>query len=128
MARALSVDLRDRVVAAIAGRSIAQAGSGSLRCERGKRDPVAAACDTARDAKASAAGGDRRSNKIEAHADLILCAYEATPDITLAELQALLTDHGTQVALGTIWRFFARRGITRKKRRRMRPSRTVPIS
>jgi len=30
-------------------------------------------------------------------------------------LQALLADHGTEVALGTIWRFFPRRGITRKK-------------
>jgi transposase len=31
-------------------------------------------------------GGDRRSGKIEAHAGLIMAAYEATPDITLAEL------------------------------------------
>ncbi|WP_443025070.1 IS630 family transposase [Sphingomonas sp. Leaf230] len=61
-------------------------------------------------------GGDRRSMRIEAHAGLILDAYKATPDITLAELQALLADHGTEVALGTIWRFFARRGITRKKK------------
>jgi transposase len=52
---------------------------------------------------------------MEAHPGLILDAYKATPDITLAELQALLADHGTEVALGTIWRFFARRGITRKK-------------
>ena len=73
-------------------------------------------------------GGDRRSARIEAHADLILDAYEATPDITLAELQALLADRGIQVALGTVRRFFKRRGITRKKRRRTRPSRIVPIS
>ncbi|GHH19911.1 hypothetical protein GCM10008023_27220 [Sphingomonas glacialis] len=66
--------------------------------------------------------------RIEAHAELILEAYKATPDITLAELQALLADHGTEVALGTIWRFFARRGITRKKRQRTRPSRIVPTS
>nr|WP_156348770.1 IS630 family transposase [Sphingomonas sp. Leaf230] len=61
-------------------------------------------------------GGDRRSMRIEAHAGLILDAYKATPDITLAELQALLADHGTEVALGTIWRFFARRGITPQKK------------
>ena len=53
--------------------------------------------------------------RIEAHAGLILETYQATPDITLAELQALLADHGTEVALGTIRRFFARRGITHKK-------------
>ncbi len=43
-------------------------------------------------------------------------AYKATPDIILAELQALLADHCTEVVLGTIWRFFARRGITHQKR------------
>ena len=42
-------------------------------------------------------GGDRRSARIEAHADLILGAYEATPDITLAELQALLSEHAIEV-------------------------------
>jgi hypothetical protein len=49
------------------------------------------------------------------HAGLILEAYKATPDITLTELQTLLADHGTEVALGAIWRFLARRGITSKK-------------
>ena len=53
--------------------------------------------------------------RIEAHAELILEAYKATLDITLAELQALLANHGTEVALGTMRRFFARREITRKK-------------
>ncbi len=128
MARALSVDLRDRVVAAIAG--------GLSRRQAGVRFGVSAASAirwqqlvAERGTPApQRQGGDRRSGKVEAHADLILGAYEATPDITLAELQALVADHGTQVALGTLWRFFARRGITRKKRRRTRPSRIVPTS
>jgi transposase len=128
MARALSVDLRNRVVAAIA--------SGLSRRQAADRFGVSAASAirwqqlTAQHGtpKPQQQGGDRRSGKIEAHAELILAAYGATPDITLAELQALLAEHDTQVALGTIWRFFNRRGITRKKRRRMRPSRTVPIS
>jgi transposase len=46
---------------------------------------------------------------------LILSAWEAIPDITLAELQALLAHHGSEVVIGTLWRFFNRRGITRKK-------------
>ncbi len=66
--------------------------------------------------------------RIEAHAGLIRDAYKATLDITLAELQALLADHGTEVALGTIWRFFARRRITRKKGPRTQQSRIVPTS
>lgn len=128
MARVLSVDLRKRVVAAIA--------SGVSRRQAAVRFGVSAASairwqQLAADhgtPKPQQQGGDRRSARIEAHADLILRAYEATPDITLAELQALLADHRIQVALGTIWRFFKRRGITRKKGRRTPPSRTVPTS
>jgi transposase len=128
MARALSVDLRDRVVAAIAG--------GMSRRQAAVRFGVSAASAVRWQQLAAEhgtpapqqQGGDRRSARIEAHAALILGAYEATPDITLAELQALLAEHGTQVAIGTLWRFFDRRGITRKKRRRMRPSRIVPTS
>jgi transposase len=126
MARALSVDLRDRVVAAIAG--------GLSRRQAAARFGVSAASAIRWQQLATEhgtpapqpQGGDRRSGRIEAHAALILGAYEATPDITLAELRALLAEHGVEVAIGTVWRFFARRGITRKKRRRMRPSRIAP--
>ena len=95
--------------------SVASSGRATVRCQRRERRPVAAACKPARTPAPQQQGGDRRSMRIKAHAGLILDAYKATPDITLAELQALLADHGTEVALGTIWRFFARRGITRKK-------------
>jgi transposase len=122
------VDLRDRVVAAISG--------GLSRRQAAIRFGVSAASAIRWQQLANQhgtptpqqQGGDRRSARIEAHADLILGAYEATPDITLAELQALLAEQGTEVAIGTLWRFFDRRGITRKKRRRMRPSRTAPTS
>jgi transposase len=128
MARALSVDLRDRVVAAIAG--------GLSRRQAAVRFGVSAASAIRWQQLATEhgtpapqqQGGDRRSARIEAHAGLILDAWEATPDVTLAELQALLADHGTPVAIGTLWRFFDRRGITRKKRRLTRRSRTVPTS
>jgi transposase len=128
MARALSVDLRNRVVAAIAGglsRRQAAARFGVSAASAIRWQQLVTQHGTP---KPQQQGGDRRTGRIEAHADLILNAYAATPDITLAELQALLAEHDTQVALGTIWRFFDRRGITRKKRQRMRPSRTVPTS
>ena len=48
--------------------------------------------------------------------------------MTLAELQARLAEKRIGVGIGTLWRFFKRRGITRKKRRRMLPSRTGRIS
>jgi transposase len=128
MARALSVDLRDRVVAAIE--------SGLSRRQAAVRFGVSAASAIRWHQLAvqhgtpapKRQGGDRRSARIEDHADLILSAWEATPDITLVELQALLVERGNRVGIGTLWRFFARRGITRKKRRPTRPSKTAPTS
>lgn len=61
-------------------------------------------------------GGDKRSQRIEAHADEILALIEETPDTTLAEIAAHLQgSYGLRVALSTVWRFFERRGITLKK-------------
>ena len=67
-------------------------------------------------------GGDRHSHRIEAHAELILSALAAKSDITLSELRERLRERGVAVAIGTLWRFFKRRKITRKKRRRTPPS------
>ena len=76
------------------------------------------------DARPKALGGDRRSGRIEARAGLILALVEETPDITLEELRAALARRGLAVGYGTLWRFFARRRITRKKRPHTRPSKT----
>lgn len=60
-------------------------------------------------------GGDRKSGRIEAEAGFILGRVAETPDITLAELQALLSARGMDVGIGTLWRFFDRRQISFKK-------------
>jgi transposase len=62
-------------------------------------------------------GGDRRSARIEAHAPLILHLIEQKSDITLAEIQAELARTGVPASIATIWRFFDRHRITRKKTR-----------
>ena len=67
-------------------------------------------------------GGDRHSQRIEAHAALIFSALAAKSDITLSELREQLRARGVAVAIGTLWRFFKRRKITRKKSRRTRPN------
>ena len=59
-------------------------------------------------------GGDRHSHRIEAHAELILSAVAAKSDITLSELQDGLRERGLAVAIGTLWRFFKRRKISRR--------------
>ena len=128
MTRALSVDLRKRVIAAIEqGGSCRQAAarfgvsvSSAIRWH--------AVWRVMGDASPKRQGGDRRSGRIEAHAALILDALERKSDITLADLRAELAGHGIGVSVAGLWRFFKRRGITLKKRPGMRLSRIVPTS
>lgn len=128
MAKALSIDLRERVVKAV---------DGGLSCRQAAERFRVSASSAIRwhdrrrkggDCKPKPLGGDRRSGRIEAYAALILSLIDEKPDMTLAELQARLAEKRIGVGIGTLWRFFERRGITRKKRRRMLPSRTGRIS
>ena len=122
MARSLSVDVRRRVVDAIEGglscRAAAQrfgvSASSAIRWRAMERREG--------DIRPKLEGGDCHSQRIEVHAELILSALAAKSDITLAELREQLRARGVAVAIGTLWRFFKRRKITRKKRRRTPPS------
>jgi transposase len=69
-----------------------------------------------------AQGGDRRSDRIEAEATFLLARIAERLDVTLAELREA---RGLCVAVSTLWRFFDRRRIALKKRRRMPPSRSA---
>jgi len=63
-------------------------------------------------------GGDKRSKRIEALAEVILALVADTPDITLVEIaERLERDHDERFAPSVVHRFFARRGITFKKNR-----------
>jgi transposase len=128
MATALSNDLRKRVLSAVDGglscRQAAQrfgvsAASAIRWHDRRRREGIFGP---------KALGGDWRSGRIEAHGELIVSLVEERPDITLAELRARLAENGIGVAISTLWRFFKRRGITRKKRLHMPPSRTARTS
>lgn len=124
MSTPLSLDLRTRVLAAVA--------AGSSHREAGERFGVSAASVSRWRALERAhgkpaprpMGGDQRSRHIEAHGALILQLYEAEPDITLQELRVALAGRGVAVGYGGLWRFFERHAITVKKRRRMRPNRS----
>ncbi len=61
---------------------------------------------------------------IKAHADRILALCEAHPQIFLRELRDALAEHGICTSTSGLSRFFARRGITRKKGPHMRLSRS----
>lgn len=123
MSKALSLDLRVRVLAAVAG--------GMSHRSAGERFGVSAASVSRwrtrereqGDARPKALGGDRRSQRVEAHAPAILALVAATPDRTLKELRADLAEKGVSLGYGTLWRFFVRHGLTLKKRPRTPPSR-----
>jgi transposase len=126
MSKPLSLDLRERVVAAVA--------NGLSRRGAAERFGVSAAsavrwCALERDQgdpRPKPMGGDQRSQRIEAHGDFIMAAVAEKPDVTLEELREHLADEGVRVAVSTLWRFFARRGFTWKKRRLMRANKSVP--
>jgi transposase len=128
MGKPLSMDLRSRTVAAIdAGMSCRAAA------ERFGVAPSTAIrwhdqCRRHGHCAPKPQGGDTRSQRIEAHHGAILALYEARRDITLDELRQQLADSGLSVAISTLHRFFARHGISRKKRPATRASRTAPTS
>ena len=128
MSKALSVDLRERVVAAIEAGSSCRAAASRFGVGISSAIRWASLKRTAGSVAPGPLGGDRRSGRIEAHAPLILGLLERTPDITLSELRSELADAGVPVGVATLWRFFARRRITLKKSRRMRPSSSAPTS
>src|SRR5215211_5491522 len=144
MPKALSFDLRSRVLAAIdEGLSCRQAAARfgvsassairwqGMRRAGGDARPKPQGGDArpkpqGGDARPKPQGGDRLSHRTEAHADLIHAALTEVPDITRPELKARLAQQGAFVSVSALWRFCRRHKITRKKRRRMPPSRTGP--
>lgn len=128
MGQPLSMDLRSRLLAAIdAGMSCRAAAA-----RFGVAPSTAIRWQAQRRATGSFApkpqGGDTRSGRVEARRDEILALWEACKDITLDELRVALAGTGLVVANATLHRFFARHGITRKKRPATRSSRTGPTS
>lgn len=128
MAQYLSEDLRIRVIRAVEG------GMSRNAAARHFGVSIASAVrwmdDYLRTGRTAPKprGGDRRSGRIEAQHDFLMAAIEKAPDITLAELrERLVQERGERFALSTIHDFFRRHGISFKKRRRMRASRTVKM-
>ena len=129
MSKALSLDLRQRTLAAVLEEGLSHR-------EAAARFKVSAASVSRWRALAAGGavpmhgplGGDRRSHVVEGHADAILEVFHARRDMALAELQAELAERGLRFGYGTLWRFFARRGYTRKKRPRTRPSNSARTS
>jgi transposase len=118
MARAFSMDLRRRVVAAIDG------GLSTRAAARRFSIGVATAGAWHRlwrrtgDVRPGRQGQPKRS-KLDPHEAYILSLIEAARDIALAEIAERLAEtRGVSACPATIWYFLDKRGITYKKRQR----------
>ena len=127
MARAYSLDLRERVVAAIEeGLSTHQA---AVRFSIG----ISTAGSWARLKRSQGDVRPGRQGKppgsvLDAHADFILGVLEAKPDTTLDELVEWLASERAVVVVRTaVWKFLNRRDMTHKKRLRTQASRNAPM-
>ena len=56
--------------------------------------------------------GRKRGNILDVHADWLLALIGCEPDLTLSEVGERLRGRGIVVAIGTIWTFFERRGVS----------------
>jgi transposase len=116
MTRPYSMDLRERVVAAVgAGASIRSVArlfqvspSTAIKwMQRWRAEATVAARPI----------GGSRGTPLDGHVDWLLALVAEQPDLTLSEIRHRLAEQGVMVAVSTIWRFYDRRDITYKKNR-----------
>lgn len=116
MARPLSTDLRDRVVAAMRD---------GLSCREAATlfsVSVASAVRWSQLARMTGSTaprprGPRRRPVLLDEREWLLARMAAAPDLTVRALRAELAEkRGVQVGYGAVWRFLAREGLTFKKK------------
>ena len=127
MPRPYSQDLRDRAVASVAG--------GRSRRATAKIFSVSVATVVrwsqrfrATGSAAALAMGGHRPHCLASRREWLLARIAEKPDLTLRAIRAELADADVRVSYGALWAFFAREGITFKKRACTPASRTAPIS
>ncbi len=116
MARAYSQDLRERVVeAGLGGLSARQAAA---RFGVGVSTAIAWVRRVRSGEWTARRQGQPKGSKLDPHTEYLLDLIAETAHISLREMQARLADEkGVSAGVGTIWRFFAARAITFKKKR-----------
>jgi len=126
MAKALSIDLRRRVVDAVEAGASCRAAAARFGVSVSSAIRFVARARTRGNLEPDKRGGNQRSHRIDAHRDLILAWISETPDLTLAEVAERLDGAvGYRPLPSIVCRFFQRHGVTRKKRRRTLPSKTA---
>ena len=117
MAKAYSLDLRERVLEAAAeGLTLPEAAERF----RVSVDSIANWRRLAREqgsAQHRPLGGDRRSGRIESECDTVLGLLAANPDFSVEALRAALRARGLAFGYGAVYRFLKRHGFKRWRNR-----------
>lgn len=123
MGKAVSVDLRERVVRMVkegAARHFGVGVSSAVRWVERAR--------VRGDLTPDKRGGNHRSHRIDADRDLIMDWVAAELDLTLAKIgERLKAERGYYTFPSVVHRFFQRHGVTRKKRLRTRSNKAARI-
>lgn len=125
MARAYSVDLRERVVGSI------ESGLSTRAAARRFSIGIATAGAWHRHWRSTGKlvpgrQGQPKGSKLDVHEAFILGLVEERKDITLAEIvERLAIERDMRTCPATVWQFFDRRDITLKKRRHTPASSSV---
>jgi len=127
MPRPYSQDLRDRVVASVAGGRSRRATARMFRVSVATVVRWSQRFGTTGSAAALAMGG-RRSHRLAGRRDWLLARIAEKPDLTLRALLAELAADGVKVSHGALWAFFAREAHTFKKRACTPANRIAPTS
>lgn len=125
MARADSLDLRERVVTAVAAGASCRAAAATFKIS------VASVVKWSQRFRATGSAAARRMGGTRAYAlagerDWLLGRLAEKPDATLRALLAELAERGIKVSYYAVWHFFEHEGISFKKkpaRQRARPAR-----
>jgi transposase len=121
-----SEDLRARVLATVDGGMAARAAAKLFRVSVSYVYKVLIRRRRTGEVSASLRRGHRPRKLFPAQEAALAAHIEAHPDLTLAVLQAwLLAEHGVRLSNGAMWSAVARLGLSFKKRRSGRASRTA---
>jgi transposase len=124
-----SEDLRERVLAAVDGGMAARAAAKLFRVSVSYIYKALIRRQRTGETSASARRGHRPRKLSHAQEAALAAHITAHSDVTLAALQAwLLAEHGVRLSNGAMWSAVARLGLSFKKRRSGRASRTVRMS
>ena len=114
MAKSYSVDLRERVLAAIGSGSSARSAAKVFSVSASSAVKWAQRWRSSGQVEASPVRGHRRSPLLD-HADWLLCLIAGQADLTLEEIHERIGERGVSTSVSSLWRFFDGRGISFKK-------------